>query len=75
MRLCTRNGCREHARVTLSFQYATSVVWVDHLADERLPGVYELCDVHWDRFAAPNGWSLDDRRRAAVLPFVHRLAG
>ena len=24
---------------------------------------------------APSGWSLDDRRRAEVLPFVHRLAG
>jgi hypothetical protein len=34
-----------------------------------------LCDKHWQRFAPPNGWTLDDRRRAEVLPFVHRLAG
>jgi hypothetical protein len=34
-----------------------------------------LCDKHRQRFAPPNGWTLDDRRRAEVLPFVHRLAG
>lgn len=75
MRLCTRNGCRDHARVSLTFQYASSVIWLDHLADERQPGVYELCDTHWRRFVSPNGWQIDDRRRVDVLPFVHRLAG
>lgn len=75
MRTCTRNGCRETAHVALVFQYATSVIWIDHLADERQPNVYEFCDTHWKRFAAPSGWTIDDLRRADVLPFVHRLAG
>ena len=75
MRRCTRSGCRDHARLTLTFNYATSVVWIDHLHDEREPSAYELCDTHWSRFNAPNGWRLEDRRRVEVLPFVHRLAG
>ena len=75
MRLCTRNGCREHARVSLTFHYSSSVIWLDRLADERTPGVYEFCDAHFDRFVSPNGWRLEDRRRVEVLPFVHRLAG
>jgi hypothetical protein len=75
MRLCTRNGCRDHARVSLTFQYASSVIWLDHLTDERQAGVYELCETHWQRFVSPNGWRIDDRRRVDVLPFVHRLAG
>lgn len=75
MRSCTRNGCREEAHVTVVFHYASSTIWVDHLADERQPNVYEFCSTHWQRFQPPSGWSLDDRRRAEVLPFVHRLAG
>jgi hypothetical protein len=59
----------------LTFQYASSVIWLDHLTDERHPGVYELCETHWQRFVSPNGWHIDDRRRVDVLPFVHRLAG
>jgi len=75
MRSCTRNGCREESHVMVVFQYATSSIWVDHLADERQPNVYEFCATHWQRFQPPSGWSMDDRRRAEVLPFVHRLAG
>lgn len=75
MRSCTRSGCREISHIALEFQYSTSTIWIDHLADERLPNVYELCAKHWQRFAPPSGWSLDDRRQADVLPFVHRLAG
>ncbi len=75
MRSCTRSGCREVSHVALAFQYSTSTIWIDYLADERLSNVYELCAKHWQRFAPPSGWSLDDRRRAEVLPFVHRLAG
>ncbi len=75
MRSCTRSGCRETAHISLTFQYNTSVVWINHVQNERDMHVYELCDKHWQRFAPPNGWTLDDRRRAEVLPFVHRLAG
>ncbi len=75
VRSCTRSGCREVAEVSLEFQYASSTIWVDYLAKEREPNVYDLCIKHWQRFVPPSGWSLDDRRRAEVLPFVHRLAG
>jgi hypothetical protein len=75
MRRCTRNGCRDHARLTLTFNYSTSVIWIDHLQEVREPSAYELCDLHWSRFNAPAGWRLEDRRRVEVLPFVHRLAG
>ena len=75
MRLCTRSGCQEKAHISLAFQYATSVIWIDHLHEQRESHIYELCTKHWQRFAAPTGWSVDDRRRADVLPFVHRLAG
>lgn len=75
VRSCTRSGCREDAEVSLEFQYASSTIWIDHLAGEREPNVYELCAKHWSRFNPPSGWSLDDRRRAEVIPFVHRLAG
>jgi len=75
MRLCTRNGCREHARTSITFHYPSSVIWLDHLADERVAGVYEFCEAHLQRFVSPSGWRLEDRRRVDVLPFVHRLAG
>ena len=75
MRTCTRSGCRETPEVSLEFQDSSSTIWIDDLAGEREPNVYELCAQHWSRFAPPSGWSLDDRRRADVLPFVHRLAG
>jgi hypothetical protein len=75
MRSCTRSGCRENSHIALAFQYSSSTIWIDHIGDERLPNIYELCAKHWQRFAPPSGWSLDDRRRAEVLPFVHRLGG
>ena len=75
VRSCTRSGCREAPEVSLEFQYSSSTIWIDDVADEREPNVYELCSKHWSRFAPRSGWSLDDRRRAEVLPFVHRLAG
>ncbi|MBM3828152.1 MAG: DUF3499 family protein [Actinobacteria bacterium] len=75
MRSCTRNACREVPHVTLVFHYPSSTIWVDQLSDERQPNEYEFCVTHWQRFQPPSGWSLDDRRRAEVLPFVHRLAG
>ncbi|MEI8391460.1 MAG: DUF3499 family protein [Actinomycetes bacterium] len=75
MRSCTRSGCQENAHISLAFQYATSVIWIDYLHEQRESHIYELCAKHWQRFAPPTGWNLDDRRQADVVPFVHRLAG
>lgn len=75
MRSCIRNGCRDEAHVLVVFHYPSSTIWIDHLEEQREPNVYEFCATHWNRFQPPSGWSMDDRRRAEVLPFVHRLAG
>lgn len=75
MRSCTRSGCRETAHISLTFHYNSSSIWANFVQEERELNVYELCEKHWQRFAPPSGWSLDDRRRVEALPFVHRLAG
>ncbi len=61
-RLCSRTGCSERATVTLTYHYGRSLVWLDHLSDERDPHAYDLCERHARRLSVPSGWSLDDRR-------------
>jgi len=63
-RQCSRSGCSDLAAVTLSYHYATSQVWIDHLTPEREPHLYDLCDRHADRLSVMRGWHLDDRRSA-----------
>lgn len=63
-RQCSRSGCSDVAAVTLSYHYATSQVWIDHLTPERDPHRYDLCDRHADRLSVMRGWHLDDRRGA-----------
>lgn len=63
-RQCSRSGCSDVAAVTLSYHYATSQVWIDHLTPERDPHMYDLCDRHADRLSVMRGWHLDDRRSA-----------
>ena len=76
-RQCSRTGCAELATVTLSYQYARSIVWLDDLADERDPHRYDLCQRHSARLSVPNGWRLEDRRssRQLVAAASSRLAG
>ena len=52
----SRTGCAESAVVTLSYQYARSIVWLDDLYDERDPHAYDLCHRHTVRLSVPNGW-------------------
>jgi hypothetical protein len=47
----------------LSYDYARSQVWLDHLSAERDPHDYDLCARHAGRLSVPNGWMLHDRRR------------
>jgi len=63
-RQCSRSGCSDLAAVTLSYHYATSQVWIDHLTPEREPHLYDMCDRHADRLSVMRGWHLDDRRGA-----------
>lgn len=63
--------------VTLSYQYARSIVWLDELSTERDPHSYDLCQRHAARLSVPNGWRLEDRRsrRELVYSAAPRLAG
>ncbi|NLV55370.1 MAG: DUF3499 family protein [Acidimicrobiales bacterium] len=67
-RLCARPDCHEPAAATLSYEYATSTVWLDHLSDERHPMNHDLCGRHADRTSVPRGWQLRDRRDVVPLP-------
>ncbi len=64
-RLCARPGCGEAATATLSFQYATSTVWLDDVGAKE-PHTIDLCARHADRTAPPKGWTGHDRRAATV---------
>ena len=57
-RHCSRTGCTENATVTLTFQYASSLVWLDQLSGSREPHAYDLCVVHGTRLKVPHGWSV-----------------
>jgi hypothetical protein len=76
-RQCSRTGCAELAVITLSYQYARSIVWLDDLYAERDPHAYDLCHRHTVRLSVPNGWRLEDRRttRQLVYSSAGRLAG
>ena len=76
-RQCSRTGCAESSIVTLSYQYARSIVWLDDLIAERYPHSYDLCQRHTARLSVPNGWRLEDRRSRRQLAYAAapRLAG
>lgn len=61
-RQCSRTGCAEGAEVTLSYDYARALVWIDELTTERDPHAYDLCGRHGARVTVPQGWQLRDRR-------------
>lgn len=48
--------------MTLSYDYARALVWIDELLPERDPHSYDLCDRHGGRVTVPQGWQLRDRR-------------
>jgi hypothetical protein len=74
-RQCTRQGCVHQASVTLTYQYARSLVWLDDLTPERDPHAYDLCDQHAGRLKPPSGWHLEDRRQRVHVYGANRLAG
>jgi hypothetical protein len=64
-RRCARPGCGEPAAATLSYQYASSIVWLDDVAPEPDPSTYDLCRRHAAGLTVPHGWSLTDGRSTA----------
>jgi hypothetical protein len=73
MRQCSRPGCAEPATVTLTYQYANAVVWLEDLHTERNPHNYDLCQRHAANLSVPHGWQLEDRC-TGVAPLLTRLA-
>lgn len=67
-RRCARPDCREVASATLSYDYAASTGWIDHLAGESHPMDHDLCEHHADVLSVPRGWQLRDRRTVVPLP-------
>ena len=63
-RQCSRTGCSDSAAVTLSYDYRSSHVWIDHLTPEREPHLYDMCERHAEKLSVMRGWQLDDRRGA-----------
>ena len=59
---CVR--CGAPAGIKMTFAYDARLVWLDDLTPPVTPGLaYAMCESHADRFTAPVGWSLLDRRR------------
>jgi len=63
-RSCARPTCFDSAATTLSYDYGSGTVWIDHLSVEGHPMTHDLCLGHADRLVVPQGWLLEDRRAA-----------
>lgn len=61
---CARPSCSAQAAATLSYDYATSQVWIEHLHLERHPMTHDLCLRHADTLTVPVGWIRRDLRSA-----------
>lgn len=69
MPVCAK--CPDPARAVMGFSYADRLVWLGDLGAGADPfTTYLLCPRHADRFVAPWGWSLDDRRRRLEQPML-----
>ncbi len=66
-RPCARPTCSKPAAATLSYDYAGSQVWIDHLTIDDHPMQHDLCLTHADKTTPPVGWLLTDRRHITYL--------
>jgi hypothetical protein len=73
-RSCARPGCGEQASATFGYDYAVSTVFLDVLAEEAHPAVYDVCRRHADSLSVPRGWHLVDRRRGPATLAGHLTA-
>ena len=70
---CIRPGCGEPADAVLTYDYASSTVWLDDLG-EVVGGAWPLCGHHADGIKMPIGWSCEDRRGRTVITLPSHLA-
>jgi Protein of unknown function (DUF3499) len=63
-RQCARSGCSAVATATFTFDAQLQTVWLDAPRDGNARAG-ELCERHAGTLTPPQGWRLDDRRRAA----------
>ncbi len=64
-RHCAKPTCENLAAATLSYQYETATVWVEHLHHDDHPMIHDLCLRHADSMVVPLGWDLQDMRESA----------
>ena len=62
---CARPGCGEPATALLSYDYASSTVWLDDAA-EIDGSAWPLCTGHADGLRVPIGWACEDRRAKVI---------
>lgn len=70
---CSRPACQRSPAATLTYDYASRVATLDHLAPSH-PMQYDLCAEHTARLSVPKGWSLVDRRVGNVVDLHGRIA-
>ena len=73
-RRCARTSCGAPATAALSYQYTERRAWLDELPDDPSPATHALCAAHADALVVPRGWTKDDRRTPARLPFPRTIA-
>lgn len=69
---CMRQNCALPATVGLTYDGVGRELWLSELADVSSPGPEQaqaqtLCARHAELLTAPQGWSVVDRRSAAVI--------
>lgn len=57
-RQCSRNGCTGVAVATLTYSYADSQAVIGPVADDHMPGAYDLCRTHAEALTVPRGWEV-----------------
>ena len=61
IRVCVKQVCESPAAFSLSFDYGERTVWLDDLIESG-SRAFDFCVRHAERFSAPLGWQLLDRR-------------
>lgn len=62
---CARPSCGSASAATLTYDYASRTVWLDHLG-EGPEGSWGMCPTHAESLTVPVGWALSDRRRSSL---------